>query len=146
MTLTIIIGYLALVLAVGLFSRRLSTGTGEDWFLATRNIGPFVLLMTLFGTHMTAFSLLGASGEAYRTGIGVFALMASASAIAFATRRNRSLGDSMQRPCSSFLRYRARRTRSALGAKPRFDRRFKLVERASATPPSPRSATTTSAI
>jgi len=81
MTLAIIIGYLVLVLAVGLFSRRQSTGTGEDWFLATRNIGPFVLLMTLFGTHMTAFSLLGASGEAYRNGIGVFALMASASAI-----------------------------------------------------------------
>ncbi len=81
MTLAIILAYLALVLAVGLFSRRLSTGTGEDWFLATRNIGPFVLLMSLFGTHMTAFSLLGASGEAYRTGIGVFALMASSSAI-----------------------------------------------------------------
>jgi SSS family solute:Na+ symporter len=81
MTLAIIIGYLALVLAVALFSRTLSTGTGEDWFLATRNIGPFVLLMTLFGTHMTAFSLLGASGEAYRNGIGVFGLMASSSAI-----------------------------------------------------------------
>ena len=81
MTLGIILGYLSLVLAVGLLSRRMSTGTGEDWFLATRNIGPFVLLMTLFGTHMTAFSLLGASGESYRTGIGVFALMASSSAI-----------------------------------------------------------------
>ena len=81
MTLAVIVVYLALVLAVGLFSRRLATGTGEDWFLATRSIGPFVLLMTLFGTHMTAFSLLGASGEAYRTGIGVFALMASSSAI-----------------------------------------------------------------
>ncbi|HZI93080.1 MAG TPA: sodium:solute symporter family protein, partial [Patescibacteria group bacterium] len=30
---------------------------------------------------MTAFSLLGASGEAYRSGIGVFALMASSSAL-----------------------------------------------------------------
>jgi len=40
MTLAIILGYLALVLAVALLSRRLSTGTGEDWFLATRNIGP----------------------------------------------------------------------------------------------------------
>ena len=56
-------------------------GTGEDYFLATRTIGPFLLLMSLFGTHMTAFSLLGASGEAYRTGIGVFALMASSSAL-----------------------------------------------------------------
>ena len=37
--------------------------------------------MTLFGTNMTAFSILGASGEAYHRGIGVFALMASSSAI-----------------------------------------------------------------
>ena len=72
MTLTIILLYLGLVLAVGLFSHRQSTGTGEDYFLATRSIGPFMLLMSLFGTHMTSFSMLGASGEAYRRGIGVF--------------------------------------------------------------------------
>ena len=81
MTLAIILVYLSLVLAVGLLSHKKSTGTGEDYFLATRSIGPFVLLMTLFGTHMTAFSLLGASGEGYRNGIGVFGLMASTSAI-----------------------------------------------------------------
>lgn len=81
MTLAIIAGYLVLVLSIGAMSHRLFRGTGEDYFLATRTIGPFVLLMSLFGTHMTAFSLLGASGEAYRTGIGVFALMASSSAI-----------------------------------------------------------------
>ena len=81
MTLVILGLYLALVLAVGLYGHRLFQGTGEDYFLASRTIGPFVLLMTLFGTHMTAFSLLGASGEAYRRGIGVFALMASSSAL-----------------------------------------------------------------
>jgi len=37
--------------------------------------------MSLFGTQMTAFALLGASGQSYRTGIGVFGLMASSSAI-----------------------------------------------------------------
>jgi len=37
--------------------------------------------MSLFGTHMTSFSILGASGEAYHQGIGVFALMASSSAL-----------------------------------------------------------------
>ena len=63
MTLTIIILYLVLVLAIGLLSHRLFRGTGEDYFVATRTIGPFILLMSLFGTHMTAFSLLGASGE-----------------------------------------------------------------------------------
>ena len=81
MILTVIIFYLGLVLAVGMLSHRLFRGTGEDYFLATRSIGSFVLLMSLFGTHMTAFSLLGASGESYRTGIGVFSLMASSSAL-----------------------------------------------------------------
>ena len=81
MTLAIILVYLGLVLLVGLASHRLFRGTGEDYFLATRSIGPFVLLMSLFGTHMTAFSLLGASAEGYRSGIGVFGLMASSSAL-----------------------------------------------------------------
>jgi SSS family solute:Na+ symporter len=81
MTLAILGAYLTLVLMVGLFGHRLFRGTGEDFFLASRSIGPFVLLMTLFGTHMTAFSLLGASGEAYHKGIGVFSLMASSSAL-----------------------------------------------------------------
>ena len=81
MTLAILAIYLAAVLAVGMFSHRLFRGTGEDYFLATRSIGPFVLLMSLFGTHMTSFSLLGASGEGYRSGVGVFSLMASSSAI-----------------------------------------------------------------
>ena len=81
MTLLILGLYLSLVLAVGLYGHRLFRGTGEDFFLASRTIGPFVLLMTLFGTHMTAFSLLGASGEAYSKGIAVFSLMASSSAL-----------------------------------------------------------------
>ena len=81
MTLAVVFVYLLLVLGIGALSHRLFRGTGEDYFLATRSIGPFVLLMSLFGTHMTAFSLLGASGEAYRTGIGVFALMGSSSAL-----------------------------------------------------------------
>jgi SSS family solute:Na+ symporter len=81
MTLAIIFLYLAVVFAIGTLSHRLFRGTGEDFFLASRTIGPFLLLMSLFGTHMTAFSLLGASGEAYHHGIGVFALMASSSAL-----------------------------------------------------------------
>ncbi len=68
-------------MSIGLISHKLFRRTGEDFFVATRTIGPFILLMSLFGTHMTAFALLGASGEAYHTGIGVFALMASSSAI-----------------------------------------------------------------
>lgn len=81
MTIVILIAYLGLVLAIGMSGHRLFRNTGEDYFVANRSIGPFVLLMTLFGTQMTAFAILGASGEAYRRGIGVFALMASSSAL-----------------------------------------------------------------
>ena len=80
MTLFIIGVYLVLVLFVGALSHRLFRGTGEDYFVASRTIGPFLLLMSLFGTNMTAFSILGASGEAYNRGIGVFGLMGAASA------------------------------------------------------------------
>ena len=77
----VILVYLGLVLIVGTMSHKFFRGTGEDYFAASRTIGPFVLLMSLFGTNMTAFSILGASGEAYHRGIGVFGLMASSTAL-----------------------------------------------------------------
>ena len=85
MTLAIIVVYLGLVLLVGGLSYRLFRGTGEDYFVASRTIGPFLLLMSLFGTNMTAFAILGASGEAYHHGIGVFALMPSGAALIIPT-------------------------------------------------------------
>lgn len=80
MTTAVIFAYLLLVLAIGVIANRVLRGTSEDYFVASRSIGSFVLLMSLFGTHMTAFAILGASGEAYHSGVGVFALMASSSA------------------------------------------------------------------
>ena len=79
--LAVVLVYLGLVLVVGLMGHRLFRGTGEDYFLASRTIGPFVLLMTLFGTNMTAFTMLGASGESHRVGISVFMLMATSSSV-----------------------------------------------------------------
>ena len=81
MTLAIIIVYLAIVLVIGLFSHRFFRGTSEDFFVAARTVGPFILLISLFGANMTAFALLGSAGEAYAEGIGVFALMASSSGL-----------------------------------------------------------------
>jgi SSS family solute:Na+ symporter len=80
-TLAVIALYFAVLIGVGLAGRRALAATGEDFFAASRSIGGLVLLASLFGTHMTAFSLLGASGEAYRRGVGVFSLMASSSAL-----------------------------------------------------------------
>lgn len=80
-TLMIILGYLGLLLILGLFSSRLFTGSATDYQLATHSIGPFMLLMSLFGTTMTAFALIGSTGEAWQTGIGVYGKMASSSGI-----------------------------------------------------------------
>ena len=79
--LLVAIGYLLLLLGLGLVSRRYFRGTSRDFFVASRSIGPFVLLMSLFGTTMTAFALVGSTGKAFERGIGVFGLMASISAL-----------------------------------------------------------------
>ncbi|MFQ5412140.1 MAG: sodium:solute symporter family protein, partial [Phycisphaerae bacterium] len=73
----IILGYLALLLGLGLFSSRVFKGTAADYFLASRGIGSFLLVMSLFGTTMTAFALIGSTGESFKAGIGVYGLMAS---------------------------------------------------------------------
>jgi solute:Na+ symporter, SSS family len=79
--------YLASVLYIGIFAfRRASHRSGhrneaEDYFLAGRSLGVFVFLLSLFGTNMTAFALLGSSGHAFANGIVTYGLMASSSAL-----------------------------------------------------------------
>src|SRR5258705_11820070 len=74
--------YLAIVVYIGVFAFRKAGGKQEveDYFLASRSLGPFVFLMSLFGTNMTAFSILGSSGHAFNNGIVTYGLMASSSA------------------------------------------------------------------
>ncbi len=79
--LVIILGYLAMLIALGLVSSRAFRGTASDYFLASRGIGSFLLLMSLFGTTMTAFALIGSTGESFKSGIGVYGKMASWSGI-----------------------------------------------------------------
>lgn len=77
----IISAYLSILLLLGLSSNRLFKGTSLDYLLASHSIGPFLLLMSLFGTTMTSFSLVGSTGYAFGNGIGVYGLMGTAAAI-----------------------------------------------------------------
>jgi SSS family solute:Na+ symporter len=79
--LGVIVIYLALLVGLGLSASRLFRGTAKDYMLASHSIGPFLLLMSLFGTTMTAFALVGSTGRAYIMGAGVYGLLASASGI-----------------------------------------------------------------
>ena len=75
--------YLATVLYIGIFAfrRAKSKHEAEDYFLASRSLGPFVFLFSLFGTNMTAFAILGSSGHAFSNGIVTYGLMASSSGL-----------------------------------------------------------------
>lgn len=75
--------YLAVVLYIGIFAFRKAKGKeeAEDYFLAGRSLGPVVFLLSLFGTNMTAFAILGSSGHAFSNGIVTYGLMASSSGL-----------------------------------------------------------------
>lgn len=78
-----VFAYLATVLYIGIFAFRRKTGEhpAEDYFLANRSLGNAVFLLSLFGTNMTAFAILGSSGHAFSNGIVTYGLMASSSAL-----------------------------------------------------------------
>ena len=61
--------YLVVLVAVGYATRRRGAQTGlGDFYLAGRNLGGFVLLLTLYATQYSGNTLLGYPGEAFRLG------------------------------------------------------------------------------
>ena len=78
-----VFAYLAVVIYIGVFAFRRKVGEhpAEDYFLANRSLGQIVFLLSLFGTNMTAFAILGSSGHAFANGIVTYGLMASSSAL-----------------------------------------------------------------
>ncbi|QDU61380.1 Sodium/proline symporter [Planctomycetes bacterium Pan216] len=80
-SLIVVLIYLGIVLSIGPITASMARrGSRDDFFLAQRSIGPFLMLMSLFGTHMSAFSLVGSTGKSYVSGIGVYGLMAASTA------------------------------------------------------------------
>jgi len=79
--LWVVLGYLVLLLALGIYSSRFFKGTSRDYFVASRSIGSFLLLMSVFGTTMTGFALVGSTGQSFKQGIAVYGAMASWSGL-----------------------------------------------------------------
>jgi SSS family solute:Na+ symporter len=75
----VVLLYLAVIASIGFVAFKKGRANTEDFFLASRTIGPMVFFLSLFATNMTAFAILGSSGLAYRRGIGIYGLMASSS-------------------------------------------------------------------
>ncbi len=81
MKLGVLIFYLLILIAMGVWSGMRSRGTARDYSLASQTIGPVLLLLSLFGTTMTSFALVGSTGESYVTGVGIFGKLATAAGI-----------------------------------------------------------------
>src|SRR6267378_1585977 len=77
----VILLYIALIAFIGSIAYRRGKTNTEDFFLANRSVGEMVFFLSLFATNMTAFAILGSSGQAYRKGIGIYGLMASSSGL-----------------------------------------------------------------
>src|ERR1043166_4683117 len=73
--------YFVVIAYVGSIAYRRGKQNTEDFFLASRTIGSVVFFLSIFATNMTAFAILGSSGAAYRQGIGIFGMMATASGL-----------------------------------------------------------------
>ncbi len=80
-TFYILVGYLTLLIGLGILSNRVFKGTSADFFVVSRSVGSFLLLMSIFGTTMTGFAIVGSTAKAYSNGIGVYGLMASWSGL-----------------------------------------------------------------
>ena len=79
--LVILAGYLLLLVLLGVAANKLLRGTKKDYLLASHTIGPVLLLLSMFGTTMTAFAIVGSSGKAFQLGTGVYGMLASGSGI-----------------------------------------------------------------
>ncbi len=81
MNWTIVIIYIAVMTAVSVFARRRAGRSPEEFFLAGRSIGPFVLFLTLAATNFSAFFFLGFAGGAWKFGLGQYGIMGIGTAL-----------------------------------------------------------------
>lgn len=68
--LSIIAGYFLVLIGIAVWVGR-QVKTGEDLFLAGRSLGWGVIGVSLFASNISSTTLIGLTGDAYRTGIAV---------------------------------------------------------------------------
>ena len=73
--LTTLCVYLGIVMVIGFIGYRRTKASPEDYFLASRTLGLFVLSMTLIATYASMWTFLGAVGGNYRIGLSFLSMM-----------------------------------------------------------------------
>jgi len=72
----ILVIYFIILLVIGLYARKKTTRSVEDYFVAGRSFGPIILFFTLAATNFSAFTFLGFAGRSYQSGFGQYGIMA----------------------------------------------------------------------
>lgn len=72
----IFIFYLIILLLLALQARRRAKPGAEDFFLASRTLGPIPLLVTMAATNFSSFTIFGFAGAGYRFGYAYYPIMA----------------------------------------------------------------------
>ncbi|HEX9907996.1 MAG TPA: sodium:solute symporter family protein [Thermoplasmata archaeon] len=76
MSLGLFVVYLVSLLGIGFYAYLRSKKTSEDYFVASRSIGPIVLFLSMAATNFSAFTFFGFAGAAYRFGLAYYGIMA----------------------------------------------------------------------
>lgn len=67
--------YLAILVCIGYLGYKRTAPTAEDYFLANRGLGTFLLVLTFIATYASLWTFLGAVGGNYRLGITFISMM-----------------------------------------------------------------------
>jgi len=78
----ILISYLLVSFAWGLFFTKRPENNPESFFLSNRNLRTVALFFSLIATNFSAFFFLGFAGEAYRVGYAYYPMMAFGTSFA----------------------------------------------------------------
>ena len=62
-------------LGIGIASARRRTNTSDDYLLASRNVGPWVVALSAVATNNSGFMFVGLIGATYTEGLSSLALM-----------------------------------------------------------------------
>jgi SSS family solute:Na+ symporter len=80
-SVSVFVAYLVATLGIAYYAYRRSVKTSEDYFVASRSIGPVVLFLSLAGTNFSAFTFFGFAGAAYKFGLAYYGIMAFGTGI-----------------------------------------------------------------
>ncbi len=74
--IAIMVGYLLVLLAIGVWARTRSRANLTDYFVASRAVSPGVLILTMAATNFSAFTVFGFAGAGWESGYAFYPIMA----------------------------------------------------------------------